>query len=249
MSDLHLDVIQQRLKHRNKLEMNTHVPQVPYLETIQGDAEANHRHKKQTGGRGQFAEVHLRIRPRDRGQGFNFVNAVKGATIPNQFIPAVEKGVREQMEKGVISGNQVVDTEVEVFFGKDHPVDSSEQAFKTAGATAFRKAFEQAAPVLLEPIVSIEVTIPSAKFGDISADLSTRRGHITGMDALTGNMQVIRAEVPLAEVLTYASQLKSMTGGQGSFTMDFKSYDPVPGNVQQNIVERYKKSRAGIEEE
>jgi elongation factor G len=249
MSDLHLDVIQQRLKHRNKLEMNTHVPQVPYLETIQGDAEANHRHKKQTGGRGQFAEVHLRIRPRDRGQGFNFVNAVKGATIPNQFIPAVEKGVREQMDKGVISGNQVVDTEVEVFFGKDHPVDSSEQAFKTAGATAFRKAFEQASPVLLEPIVTIEVTIPAAKFGDISADLSTRRGHITGMDALTGNMQVIRAEVPLAEVLTYASQLKSMTGGQGSFSMDFKSYDPVPPNIQQNIVERYKRSRAGIEEE
>jgi elongation factor G len=249
MSDLHLDVIQQRLKHRHKLEMNTHVPQVPYLETIQADAEANHRHKKQTGGRGQFAEVHLRVRPRERGQGFNFVNAVKGATIPNQFIPAVEKGVREQMEKGVISGNQVVDTEVEVFFGKDHPVDSSEQAFKTAGATAFRKAFEQSAPVLLEPIVSIEVTIPSAKFGDISADLSTRRGHITGMDSLPGNLQIIRAEVPLAEVLTYASQLKSMTGGQGSFTMEFKSYDPVPPNIQLQIVDRYKKSRAGIEEE
>jgi len=249
MSDLHLDVIQQRLKHRHKLEMNTHVPHVPYLETITGEAEANHRHKKQTGGRGQFGEVHLRVRPRDRGQGFNFVNAVKGATIPNQFIPAVEKGVREQMDKGVISGNQVVDSEVEVFFGKDHPVDSSEQAFKTAGATAFRKAFEQAQPVLLEPIVSIEVTVPGAKFGDISADLSTRRGHITGMDSLTGNMQIIRAEVPLAEVLTYASQLKSMTGGQGSFTMEFKSHDPVPPNIQQQIVERYKKSRAGIEEE
>ena len=153
MSDLHLDVIQQRLKNRHKVEMNTHVPHVPYLETITGDAEANHRHKKQTGGRGQFGEVHLRVRPRERGQGFNFVNAVKGGTIPNQFIPAVEKGVREQMDKGVISGNQVVDVEVEVYFGKDHPVDSSEQAFKTAGATAFRKAFEQARPVLLEPMV------------------------------------------------------------------------------------------------
>ena len=249
MSDLHLDVIQQRLKHRHKLEMNTHIPQVPYLETITGDAEANHRHKKQTGGRGQFAEVHLRIRPRERGQGFNFVNAVKGATIPNQFIPAVEKGVREQMDKGVISGNQVVDTEVEVFFGKDHPVDSSEQAFKTAGATAFRKAFEQAHPVLLEPMVSIEVTIPGEKFGDISADLSTRRSHITGMDAISGGLQIIKAHIPLAEVLTYASQLKSMTGGQGSFTMEFKSHDPVPPNVQAQIVDRYKKSRAGIEEE
>jgi elongation factor G len=249
MSDLHLDVVQQRLKHRYKLEMNTHVPQVPYLETILGDAEAMHRHKKQTGGRGQFGEVHLRVRPRPRGQGFNFVDAIKGAVIPNQFIPAVEKGIREQMEKGVISGNQVVDVEAEVYFGKDHPVDSSEQAFKTASATAFRKAFEAARPALLEPIVTIEVTIPGEKFGDISADLSTRRGHITGMDSLPGNLQIIRAEIPLAEVLTYASQLKSMTGGQGSFTMDFKSYDPVPANVQQQIVERYKKSRAGIEEE
>jgi elongation factor G len=136
-----------------------------------------------------------------------------------------------------------------VFFGKDHPVDSSEQAFKTAAATAFRKAFEQARPVLLEPMVSIEVTVPGEKFGDISADLATRRGHITGMESLTGNLQIIRAEVPLAEVLTYASQLKSITGGQGSFTMDFKSYDPVPPNIQQQIVDRYKKSRAGIEEE
>ena len=249
MSDLHLDVVQQRLKNRYKLEMNTHVPQVPYLETILGESEAMHRHKKQTGGRGQFGEVHLRLRPRERGQGFNFVDAIKGAVIPNQFIPAVEKGIREQMEKGVISGNQVVDVEAEVYFGKDHPVDSSEQAFKTASATAFRKAFELARPALLEPIVTIEVTVPGEKFGDISADLSTRRGHITGMDSLPGGLQIIRAEVPLAEVLTYASQLKSMTGGQGSFTMDFKSYDPVPPNVQQQIVERYKKSRAGIEEE
>jgi elongation factor G len=189
------------------------------------------------------------VRPRERGQGFHFVNAVKGGTIPNQFIPAVEKGVREQMDKGVISGNQVVDVEVEVYFGKDHPVDSSEQAFKTAAATAFRKAFEQAQPALLEPMVSIEVTVPGEKFGDISADLSTRRGHITGMASLSGNLQVIRADAPLAEVLTYASQLKSMTGGQGSFTMDFKSHDPVPPNVQAQIVEKYKKSRAGIEEE
>ncbi len=249
MSDLHLDVIQQRLKHRHKLEMNTHVPQVPYLETITGEAEASHRHKKQTGGRGQFGEVHLRVRPRARGAGFNFVDAVKGGTIPNQFIPAVEKGVREQMERGVISGNHVVDAEVEVYFGKDHPVDSSEQAFKTAAATAFRKAFEQARPALLEPMVTLEVSVPAEKFGDITADLSTRRGHIIGMDSIPGGLQIIRAEAPLAEVLTYASQLKSMTGGQGSFTMDFKSYDPVPPGVQAQIVDRYKKSRAGIEEE
>jgi elongation factor G len=169
--------------------------------------------------------------------------------IPNQFIPAVEKGVREQMEKGVISGNQVVDVEVEVFFGKDHPVDSSEQAFKTAAAYAFRKGFEQARPVLLEPIVSLEVTVPAAKFGDITADLSTRRGHIAGMDSLPGGLQVLTATVPLSEVLRYASDLKSMTGGQGSYTMEFKSYEPVPPNVQQQIVEKWQKSRTGVEEE
>ncbi|HWE39474.1 MAG TPA: elongation factor G [Isosphaeraceae bacterium] len=249
MSDLHLDVILSRLKSRYKLDVNTHVPHVPYLETIVGQAEASHRHKKQTGGRGQFAEVHLRIRPRERGAGFNFVDAVKGGVIPNQFIPAVEKGIKEQLEKGVISGNQVVDVEAEVYFGKAHDVDSSEQAFKTASASAFRKAFEQARPALLEPIVTIEVTVPSAKFGDITADLSTRRGHVTGMDTLPGGLQVIQATVPLSEVLNYATNLKSMTGGQGSYTMDFKSYEPVPPNVQQQIVERYMKSRAGIEEE
>jgi elongation factor G len=249
MSDLHLDIIQQRLKNRYKLEMTTHIPHVPYLETISANAEADHRHKKQTGGRGQFGEVHLRIRPVERGKGFNFVDAVKGATIPGQYIPAVEKGVREQMEKGIISGNQVVDLEVEVFFGKDHPVDSSEQAFKTASANALRKAFEKARPVLLEPIVSVEVTIPAAKFGDISADMSTRRGHITGMDSLPGNLQVIQAIVPLAEMLSYATNLKSMTAGQGSFTMELRGYEPVPPNIQQQIVEKYQKTRAGIEEE
>ena len=249
MSDLHLDVIQQRLKNRYKLEMSTHVPHVPYLETISAPAEADHRHKKQTGGRGQFAEVHLRVRPVERGKGFSFVDAVKGGVIPNQYIPAVEKGVRERLEKGILSGNAVVDVEVEVYFGKDHPVDSSEQAFKTAADHAFRKAFEKARPVLLEPIVSVEVTAPASYFGDLSADMSTRRGHITGMDSLPGNLQSIQAVVPLAEMLSYASTLKSMTSGQGSFTMEMQGYEPVPPNVQQQIVDRYQKARAGIEED
>jgi elongation factor G len=249
MSELHLDVIQNRLKNRYKLDVNTHVPHVPYLETILGQSEASHRHKKQTGGRGQFAEVHLRVRSRERGQGFNFVDAVKGGVIPNQFIPAVEKGVREQMDKGVISGNQAVDVEVEVYFGKDHPVDSSEQAFKTAAATAFRKAFLDAKPVLLEPIVTIEVSVPPANFGDVSADLATRRGHIVGMDTMGSGMQVIQAVVPLSEVMSYATNVKSMTGGQGSYTMQFKSYEPVPPNIQATLVDKYNKSRAGIEEE
>lgn len=249
MSELHLDIIQNRLKNRYKLDVNTHVPNVPYLETIAQAAEASHRHKKQTGGRGQFAEVHLRVRPRERGAGFNFVDAVKGGTIPNQYIPAVEKGVKEQMERGVVSGNHVVDVEVEVFFGKDHPVDSSEAAFKMASAYAFRKAFLEAHPSLLEPVVSIEITVPAEKFGDVSADLATRRGHITGMEAISGNLQSIKADVPLAEVLTYASQLKSMTAGQGSYTMEFKDYEPVPGNVQKEIVDRYAKSRGAVVDE
>jgi elongation factor G len=249
MSELHLDVIQHRLKNRFKLDVNTHIPHVPYLETIMGESEAHHRHKKQTGGRGQFADVQLRVRPRARGEGFNFVDAIKGGVIPNQFIPAVEKGVREQLEKGVISGNPVVDVEAEVFFGGYHAVDSSEQAFKTASAAAFRKAFVTSRPVLLEPIVTLEVTVPIEKFGDISADLSTRRGHITGMETLAGGLQVVQATVPLSEVLRYATDLKSMTGGHGSYTMEFKSYEPVPPNVQQQIVDRWTKARAGIEEE
>ena len=249
MSELHLDVIQNRLKTRYKLDINTHVPHVPYLETITGEAEAHHRHKKQTGGRGQFADVQLRVRPRNRGEGFSFVDAVKGGVIPNQFIPAIEKGVREQLEKGVVSGNPVVDVEVEVFFGSHHAVDSSEQAFKTAGAAAFRKAFIAARPALLEPIVNLEIVAPLEKFGDISADLSTRRGHITGMEALPGGQQAIKATVPLAEALRYATDLKSMTAGRGSYTMEFRSYEPVPPNVQQDLVNRWARTRAGVEEE
>jgi len=249
MSELHLDVIQNRLKTRYKLDINTHVPHVPYLESITAEAEAHHRHKKQTGGRGQFADVQLRVRPRARGEGFSFVDAVKGGVIPNQFIPAIEKGVREQLEKGVVSGNPVVDVEVEVFFGSHHAVDSSEQAFKTAGAAAFRKAFTAARPALLEPIVDLEITAPFEKFGDISADLSTRRGHITGMEALPAGQQAIRATVPLAEALRYATDLKSMTGGRGTYTMEFRAYEPVPPNVQQNLVDRWTRSRAGMDEE
>ena len=249
MSELHLDVIQHRLKNRYKLDVNTHIPHVPYLETISAPAEAHHRHKKQTGGRGQFADVQLRVRPKNRGEGFTFVDAVKGGVIPGQYIPAVEKGVREQLEKGVMSGNPVVDLEVEVFFGSYHQVDSSEHAFKTAAASAFRKAFNDARPILLEPIVNLEVTVPMTKFGDVSADLSTRRGRITGMETLSGGLQVLMANVPLSEMLRYATDLKSMTAGQGSFTMDFHSYEPVPPNVQQNLVDKHNKTRAHVEDE
>ena len=243
MSDLHLDVVLQRLKGRYKLDVETHTPHVPYLETIASPSSAEHRHKKQTGGRGQFAEVHLRVRPLDRGEGFRFVDAVKGGTIPNQYIPAVEKGIREQMERGVISGNRVVDVEAEVHFGKYHDVDSSEAAFKIAAAAAFRTAFEAASPALLEPVVALEVTAPAESFGDVTADLATRRGQITGMDALPGGQQIVRANVPLAEVLSYSSTLKSKTAGRGSYSLEFHSYQPVPAHVQQKIVDAHRAGR------
>lgn len=249
MSELHLDVVQRRLSSRYHMEVSTHVPNVPYLETVAAEAEAQHRHKKQTGGRGQFADVSLRVRPLPRGAGLRFVDAVKGGVIPSQYIPAVEKGVREQVARGVVSGNQVVDIEVEVYFGSAHAVDSSEHAFKAASAAALRKAVEAARPMVLEPIVAVEIVVPLASFGDVTADLATRRGHITGMETLPAGMQLLRATAPLAEVLRYATDLGRMTGGRGTFTMEYWSYEPVPPNAQQTIVGRWSKMKAHLDED
>jgi elongation factor G len=263
VSELHLQLIQERLKRRDKVEVETKQPKIPYRETIQANAEGMYRHKKQTGGRGQFGEVHIRMYPFPHGTkpeefcvkdrfpslknfhydpAFNFVwiDSVVGGTIPGNFMPAVEKGFKERLVKGVIAGYQVQDVAVEVHFGKHHPVDSSEQAFKTAGSMAFRNVFQQARPSLLEPIVTIHITIPSGKVGDINSDLSTRRGRVMGMDSAGGDLQTITAEIPLAEVTTYARVLSSMTGGQGSYTMEFNRYDVVPGNVQKEILEKAK---------
>lgn len=263
ISELHLQLIQERLKRRDKVEVETKQPKIPYRETIQANAEGMYRHKKQTGGRGQFGEVHIRMYPFPHGTKpeeycvkdrfpslknfhydphFNFVwiDSVVGGTIPGNFLPAVEKGFKERLVKGVIAGYQVQDVAVEVHFGKHHPVDSSEQAFKTAGSMAFRNVFQQARPSLLEPIVTIHITVPSGKVGDINSDLSTRRGRVMGMDSAGGDLQTITAEIPLAEVTTYARVLSSMTGGQGSYTMEFNRYDVVPGNVQKEILEKAK---------
>jgi elongation factor G len=268
MSQLHLDVIQNRLKRRYALEMITKEPKIPYRETITTPAEANHRHKKQTGGRGQFGEVHLRVYPLPREitteeqcaeqfankekfeklrmfhydptYNFAFVDHIVGGSIPNQFIPAVEKGCRELLERGALAGYRIQDVGVEVHFGKDHPVDSSEQAFKTAGRIAFKNAVLAARPVLLEPIVNLEVTIPSKYTGSILGDLNTKRARIENQDSLPGDLAVISAKVPLAEVTRYAAQLGSITQGQGSYSMEFSHYDQVPGNVQQQIVSKAK---------
>jgi elongation factor G len=268
MSQLHLDVVQNRLKRRYALEMITKEPKIPYRETITAPAEANHRHKKQTGGRGQFGEVHLRVYPLpreitseeecaeqfankskfekmrmfhyDSDYNFAFIDHIVGGSIPNQFIPAVEKGCRELLDRGALAGYRVQDVGVEVHFGKDHPVDSSEQAFKTAGRIAFKNAILAARPVLLEPIVNLEVTIPSKYTGSILGDLNTKRARIENQDSLPGDLAVISAKVPLAEVTRYAAQLGSITQGQGSYSMEFSHYDQVPGNVQQQIVSKAK---------
>jgi len=248
MSDLHLDVIMGKLRRKPfEVEMNLKEPRIPYQETIAGKASAAYRHKKQTGGRGQFAEVHLRIEPLERGQGFEFVDEIYGGAIPRQFIPAVEKGVRETMAKGVIAGYPVADVRVTVYDGKYHEVDSSEAAFKIASSRAFREAFRSARPILLEPIVNVEITVPAKYMGDISGDLSSRRGRIQGME-VEGDQQVISAQVPLAEVANYSTQLRSITGGEGSYTMELSHYEPVPARIQETIVARAGKARAEDEE-
>ncbi len=267
MSELHLQIIQERLKRRDKVEVDTKEPKIPYRETVQAGAEGMYRHKKQTGGRGQFGEVHIRMFPfpkntdpeefctkarfpsmrefhYDEENNFVWIDSIVGGTIPSNFLPAVEKGFKERISRGVIAGYQVQNVGVEVHFGKYHPVDSSETAFKMAGSMAFRNVFQQAKPALLEPIVKIEVTIPSANVGDINSDLSGRRGRVLGMDAAGGGMQTITAEVPLAEVMTYARSLSSITGGQGSYALEYSHYDVVPGNVQQEII-----AKAKLEEE
>lgn len=239
MGELHLRVILEKLKHRYGVEVDTKPPKIAYRETITQSAEGHHRHKKQTGGAGQFGEVFLRVEPLERGSGFVFSDDTFGGSVPAQFLPAIEKGVMQAMQQGGIAGYPIQDVKVSVHDGKHHPVDSKEVAFVTAGKRAFLDGFKAAKPVLLEPMVSMEVTVPSSFMGDISSDLSGKRGRILGTDMLPGDQLLIHAIAPLAEVSTYQSQLKSVTGGQGSFTMELSHYDPVPSNVQQQIAAQY----------
>jgi elongation factor G len=264
LSQLHLDVVQERLKHRFDVDVTTREPKIPYRETISAMAPGEHKHKKQTGGRGQFAEVHIRMYPLSReittqaqleaefankskfekmrsahyepAHNFAFIDHIVGGTIPNNFIPAVEKGCKEMLTRGVLAGYRVQDLAVEVHFGKYHDVDSSEAAFMTAARHAFRKAFLAAKPSLMEPIVKLEVTVPSRFTGAILGDLATRRGHIENQDTLPGDMNVIYARAPLSEVTRYAAQLGGITQGQGSYTLELSHYEQVPANVQQQVV-------------
>jgi len=236
VGDLHLRIMLTKMKERFDLEVETKPPKIPYLETITGKAEGHYRHKKQTGGAGQFGEVYLRVEPLDRDGGFEFVNDLFGESIPRQFLPAIEKGVHDVMVAGPIAGYPMQDIKVSVYDGKHHPVDSKEVAFRTAGKYAFVNAVQNARPVLLEPLVDMEIAVPASYMGDIASDLSGRRGRIQGQEMLPGNMCVIKAQAPLAEVMQYNSQLRSVTGGQGSYSMELSHYEPVPGNVQQQIV-------------
>ena len=239
MSTLHLDVMISRLKRRFDVEVITKEPDIAYKETITNSAEAMYRHKKQTGGRGQFGEVYLRLDPRERGSGFEFLDEVVGGSVPNQFIPAVEKGAREQLDQGVLAGYPVVDIAVALYDGSFHPVDSSEQAFKTATRYAFQKAFLDARPVLLEPIVNIEITVPNKYMGDITSDLNGRRGRVQDVETI-GQLQIIRAQVPLGEISKYSTELRSLTAGEGSYSIEFSHYDPVPARIQEQIVAKAK---------
>lgn len=261
MSELHLTMIRERLKRRDHVEVEAKEPKIPYRETVQTDAEGSYRHKKQSGGAGQFAEVHARIYPFPEGtdpeqfatkerfpqlkskhyhaqNNFLWVDTVVGGSIPGNFLPAIEKGFLERIKQGVIAGYPIQNVCVEVHFGKDHPVDSNETAFRIAGSRVFAEIFKQARPSLLEPIVNLHITVPAGNVGDVSSDLSGRRGQMVGMESVGGGMTTVEAKAPLGEVSTYARTLSSMTGGQGSYTMEFSHYDVVPGNVQQEITSK-----------
>ncbi|MBP5986144.1 MAG: elongation factor G [Azonexus sp.] len=239
LGEIHLKSKLARMAGQYKLEVDTQPPRIPYCETITGTAEALYRHKKQSGGAGQFGEVHLRIEPKGRGEGFEFVDAVKGGVIPGVFMAAVEKGVRQGLEGGVVAGYAVDDLKVTVFDGKTHAVDGKEVAFTIAGRKAVIEAIRGAKPIVLEPIVNIEIVLPETSIGDLTGDLSSRRGQITGTDGRGHGMAAITGEVPLAELNDYQSRLKSLTGGQGSYTIEFARYAAVPPNVQQQLASKF----------
>jgi len=240
MGQIHLETMSEKLKRKFGVEVNLKTPKVPYKETIKQSVKGVvYRHKKQTGGRGQFAEVHFDIFPMEEGKGFEFEEALTGMNVPRNFVPAVEKGVLEALHTGVLAGYPVVDVKVRFFDGKAHDVDSSEMAFKIAASMCFKKAFQDAKPTLLEPIMNIQVTVPEDYMGDVIGDLNGRRGRVLGMDA-KGRKQIIRAQIPMAEILTYAPDLTSMTGGRGAFTTEFDHYDEVPAQLLQKVVEQAK---------
>ena len=242
LGPIHIEVAVEKLKRKFNVEVELSTPKVPYKETIKKKVRVQGKHKKQTGGHGQFADCWIQIEPLPRGKGFEFVNKIVGGAIPKQYIPAVEKGILESCQKGVLAAFPCVDFRVTLDDGSFHAVDSSEMAFKIAGSMAFKKAALEAGPVLLEPIMNVSITTPDEHMGDIMGDLNSRRGKVLGMDS-KGKNQVIKANVPIAEFLTYAPDLRSMTGGRGMFNMEFSHYDEIPAQIAQKLVEEINKSK------
>jgi elongation factor G len=240
LGELHLRTLLERMTETYKCEVNTRPPRIAYRETVTAPAEGHHRHKKQSGGAGQFGEVYLRIEPLPRGSGFEFVDQVKGGTIPTQFIPAVEKGVRQALDGGVIAGYPVKDVRVIVYDGKSHSVDSKDIAFATAGRKAFMDAVLKARPIVLEPIVKVEITAPEQAMGDITGDLSSKRGQVNGTHAQQGGNITVNGQVPLSELNGYQARLNGMTGGQGRYTLELSHYEAVPPSVQQQLMGQFK---------
>jgi elongation factor G len=245
---LHVEVVVARLRKRYKVEVNLKKPKIPYRETIKGSCEAHGRHKKQTGGHGQFGDCRIRMKPLPRGEDFKFVDDIFGGSIPKNFIPAVEKGIQEARLKGFLAGYPMVDFQVELYDGQYHDVDSSEMSFKIAGSLAFKDGIQKCRPTLLEPIMSVEIAVPDEYAGAVMGDLSSRRGRPQGMEP-KGSLQVIKAEVPLAEMLSYDAELTSMTGGRGSYHMEMDHYDEVPGHLQEKVIAASKAERGDVKEE
>ena len=245
LTQIHVEVIVDRMKERFGAEVELHPPRVPYREMIKGTAKAHARYKKQTGGRGQFADCHIEIEPAGQEDDLDFVNAIKGGVIPGGFIPAVEKGVQEAMQAGVVAGYPVKGVRVRLFDGQHHSVDSSEMAFKIAGSMAFKDAMERAQPALMEPIMTVSVLVPEDCVGDVIGDLNSRRGRPLGMEP-KGTMTEIKAEVPMAEMLEYAPDLRAITGGRGEYSMDLARYEEMPGHVSQQVVARAQEAREAV---
>ena len=243
LSDLHLRITLEKMQQRYNLQVETKPPKIAYKETISQSADGHHRHKKQTGGAGQFGEVFLRVEPLPRDAGFEFASEVVGGAIPTSLLPAVEKGIRDALQEGVVAGYPLQDVRAVATDGKYHPVDSKEIAFVTAGREAFLDAVTKAKPIILEPIINLEVRAPADCVGSITGDLSSRRGRIAGTDAGPRGLTIINAQVPLAELEGYESQLKSMTGGHGSYSIELSHYDPVPGDIQQKLHAAYRQSQ------
>ena len=240
LGELHLRVVLERMMETYKIDIATRPPKIAYRETITSPAEGHHRHKKQSGGAGQFGEVFLKIEPIERGKGFEFVDRVKGGTIPTQFIPAVEKGIRQVLETGPLAGYPVHDVRVIVYDGKHHAVDSKEIAFATAGRKAFIDAMVKARPIMLEPVVNVEITVPEQNMGDITGDLSSKRGQVSGTNSVSPGTVTIAGQVPLSELSGYQTRLNSVTGGQGSYSLELSHYDAVPPAVQRDLMAAYK---------